>query len=233
MTAVDPLADVAAVAVHGRGDHRERAALELTGCSADPRAFAWWWLWLASAPPEAVARLVDELPCRLVLPLSSVSAAVDAMTSHDDPTCSAWVGVRNAVLRRLDPQDPGSCDLATLLACSPDTHPDVLVAALELLAAAGHPSRRALLRAAEAAVQHAAPAASPGSTARLDPDAVAAAAALLAALAPPADEQQRQLAARCARLVEACARPAAGASAGPSWDPRDAWVGAVLTRLRS
>lgn len=233
MGAADALASVAAVAVHGRGAHQSLAALELTRSSADPRAFAWWWLWLASAPPEAVAALVDELPCGLVLPLSSVPAAVDAMTSHDDLTCSAWVGVRSAVLRRLDPRDPGSCDLATLVACSPDAHPEVLVAALELLAAAGHPSRRALLRAAETAVRCAAPAAGPGGTPRLDPDAVVVAATLLAALAPAADEHQRQLAARCAQLVEACARPAAGASGDPAWDPRDGWVGAVLTRLRS
>lgn len=226
---------LAARAVHSRGDCKAHAALELTRSCAHPEAFAWWWLWLASATPEVALQLVPELPRGLVLPLASVPGAVDAMTGGDLHGARPWAEVRSAVLRRLDPDDPGSCDLATLVACTPGTHPDVLAAALALLEAAGHPSRRALVRAAEAAVDRATRGAAPRTpaTGRPDTEAVLAAATILCALAPATEEQERQVAARCAELVERCCDEDPSGRVEPPWHRHGHWVGAVLACLRS
>ncbi|TNM68790.1 hypothetical protein FHN55_06180 [Streptomyces sp. NP160] len=234
MPAADALAALAAAAVHGHGDAQRRAALELTRCSRDPEAFLWWWLWLASTTPAVAAPLVEELPRGLVLLCRGVPAAVDAMTTADDDvTGSAWVDVRSAVLRRLDPQDPGSCDLATLVACSPGTHPEVLAAALALLGDAGHPSRGALLRAAQDSLERAVHAPGRDGAGRPDVDDVVVAATILAGLAPAQDEQQRQLSARCAQLLEECTAPAGGAGDRPDRGRQAHWVGSVLARLRA
>lgn len=230
-------AELAALAAHGPEVLRARAALELTRACRDPEAFAWWWAWLASTSPQLAAPLVGELPPGLVVPLEAVPTAVDALTGSDREQARAWEGVRGEVLRRLDPRDQGTCDVATLVACSPDTHPGVLAAALALLAEAGHPSRPALLRAAEAALRRADTGTGTAGGAP-DPDAVLAAATLLAELAPATEDHQRQLADRCARLVERCSPPVRtgvrdDVRAQAPWDRRGDWVGAVLACLRA
>jgi hypothetical protein len=173
----------AVAAVH-TGGPTERGTMDErpTAHRERPEAHGWFWSAACQCDDAVFADLVEALAPGLQLSPGAVLALTDAMAG---PSPTARVRAHAAVLRTLQPQHPLNQDLATLVACSPLADPPVLAAALELLAAVGHPTRTVLTRAAARAV-------------REDRSRVAYASTVAASLAPPLDAEEESLAAWCA-----------------------------------
>lgn len=120
-----------------------------------PQAFGWFWAAALSCEDEELDDLVAVVPPGVKLAPAAVLALADELAGPSRPGRGP---AHAALLRKLHLAHAENLDLATLIASAPLADPHVLLAALELLSAAGHPSRTALIAAATDAarrsVQH-------------------------------------------------------------------------------